>query len=164
MNTEQTPVKESLTAENTTFDLEWAKRGGVVVGKNKYDHTFIGKYLTNSRREVELYDYKTGWLIWELKENYLRMATRAECDAAGVEYIEPPLNSEDKSAMLVIAHLNGYEAGKKNAEARIKELEDGIRNLLDIHLQGVDKPAKSVWERKLNVAIHRLSKLIGIES
>lgn len=85
-------------------------------------------------------------------------------EAAGAEYIEPPLNSEDESAMLVIAHLNGYEAGKKNAEARIKELEDGIRNLLDIHLQGVDKPAKSVWERKLNVAIHRLSKLIGIES
>lgn len=156
-----------MNTEQTKFDPKRARIGAALIGKDD-EVLFLAQ---GKHRSGCVYVYPANpehgpsvRRITLRNPSFLRMATRAECEAAGAEYIEPPLNSEDESAMLVIAHLNGYEAGKKNAEARIKELEDGIRNLLDIHLQGVDKPAKSVWERKLNVAIHRLSKLIGIES
>lgn len=171
MNTEQAPtIKEALTTtENTTFDLEWAKRGMVVhiiYAKDKESKalsTFAAKRLHEIAIMIRgkwIKDFLGSYDLEKLltfQEDYeVRMATRAECDAAGVEYIEPPLNSEDESAMLVIAHLNGYEAGKKNAEARIKDLEDGIRNLFKFYGEGLS-------DDETSPAYERLFKLIGIE-
>lgn len=157
MNTEQTPVKESLQVENTTFDPDLAVRGHHIYGT--YEDGSGDTCLLLERDldlgEVLAYSPLSQDLVIFLECN-VRMATRAECDAAGVEYIEPPLNSEDESAMLVIAHLNGYEAGKKNAEARIKDLEDGIRNLFKFYGEGLS-------DDETSPAYERLFKLIGIE-
>ena len=85
------------------FDLEWAKRGGVV-----YHYGDFCRYICDGENYNEIRAGQDGeFLIGEEKtvglvsilttekvENspyYLRMATPAECAKAGIEYIEPPM-------------------------------------------------------------------------
>ena len=106
MNTEQTPVKESLTTENTTFDLEWAKIGAPVVFMGKYGNKLVTYYNViipqPSDMEpsypfidltIEFNSVSTSLL--RLSPADLRMAARPECESAGVEYIEKPVSAEE---------------------------------------------------------------------
>ena len=108
--------------DHAKFDLEWAKRGGIV---KTDDNRFIqftqagyvggdwGWFIDLSTKEMKtaiLYselDYDS-----ELDEFHIdRMATQQECADAGVEYIEPPMmwrpieTAPDRTAVLV--HVNG---------------------------------------------------------
>jgi hypothetical protein len=93
------------------FDLEWAKRGGVVYhygdfcryicdGEN-YNEIRAGQdgeFLIGEEKTVGLVSILTTEKV-ENSPHYLRMATPYECDAAGVYYIEPPMMWRDiKSA------------------------------------------------------------------
>ena len=78
--------------DHSKFDLEWAKRGGVIfdavyeqiyIFVNKIDEEQI-RLVYSSRLRGEI-DFLSKSLI-----SSLRMATPAECAEAGVEYIEPP--------------------------------------------------------------------------
>ena len=72
------------------FDLEWAKRGGVVF----YDGEFC-RYL-NSGDDLFLicpiYEFAPRPISFEIVDimDIIRMATPSECAEAGIEYIEPP--------------------------------------------------------------------------
>ena len=96
-----------MNNKNTEFDVGWAKRGGVVYGK--YD--FGGNYLFRlvdchiSRNEYllyplfcfeKMYNDRLGLRAIFLGSDAMeRMATREECAAAGVEYIERPVSAEE---------------------------------------------------------------------
>ena len=72
--------------DHAKFDLEWAKRGGVIYHAD--DEWQILKFV-NFENEIK---QNLFWSVTHktlvLLENGLRMATPAECEAAGVEYIE----------------------------------------------------------------------------
>lgn len=79
--------------DHSVFDLEWAKRGGVIfdavyeqiyIFVNKIDEEQI-RLVYSSRLRGEI-DFLSKSLI-----SSLRMATPSECADAGVEYIEPPM-------------------------------------------------------------------------
>jgi hypothetical protein len=90
MSTEQTPTrKESLQIENTTFDLEWAKRGGVFVYKEVVDPIWTAKLIAVHKIGMLNIVFTTDLSTERCFRDDMRMATRAECDVAGVEYIEP---------------------------------------------------------------------------
>ena len=88
--------------DHSVFDVEWAKRGGVVYhygdfcryiceGDNYNDIRAgqDGEFLIGEEKTVGL----VSILTTEKVENipyYLRMATPDECAEAGIEYIEPP--------------------------------------------------------------------------
>lgn len=94
MNTEQTPVKEDLTTESTPFDLDWAKCGGVWLLKGKglqKDYFFVGYVEIENRIYMTNAANGDGESLLKKDLAHVRMATRAGCDAAGVEYIEPPI-------------------------------------------------------------------------
>ena len=108
MNTEQIPnsvIKESLTTENTTFDLEWAKIGAALIGKD--DKVLFLAQGTHRSGCVYVYPANpvNGPSVRRItlrNPSFLHMATRAECDAAGVDYIEPPVSESaivDRVAM-----------------------------------------------------------------
>lgn len=98
--------------ENAEFDLEWAKRGGVVYYSG-WTGEMLLKFVTMGTNEEAIYSGQDGeeligydqTVIWfDFKGNILmeqsiggmfrvRMATRAECESAGVEYIEPPMRA-----------------------------------------------------------------------
>ena len=75
--------------DHAKFDLEWAKRGGVIYHAD--DEWQILKFV-NFENEIK---QNLFWSVTHktlvLLENGLRMATPAECKAAGIEYIEPPI-------------------------------------------------------------------------
>ena len=90
--------------DHSKFDLEWAKRGGVV-----YHYCDFCRYICDGDNYNEIRAGQDGEcligvektvgllsiLTTEKVENspyYLRMATPAECAEAGVEYIEPPVD------------------------------------------------------------------------
>lgn len=87
--------------DHSVFDLEWAKRGGVVYhygdfcryicdGEN-YNEIRAGQdgeFLIGVEKTVGLVSILTTEKV-ENSSYYLRMATPAECAEAGVEYIEP---------------------------------------------------------------------------
>ena len=72
--------------EHAKFDLEWAKRGGVIYHAD--DGWQILKFV-NFENEIK---QNLFWSVTHktlvLSENGLRMATPAECAEAGIEYIE----------------------------------------------------------------------------
>jgi hypothetical protein len=88
--------------DHSVFDLEWAKRGGVVYhycdfcryicdGFN-YNEIRVGQdgeFLIGEEKTVGLVSILTTKKV-ENSPYYLRMATPYECDDAGVYYIEPP--------------------------------------------------------------------------
>lgn len=75
--------------DHSAFNLEWAKRGGVCAIA---DHSEFGlfKYIRPINKalhyfcDIEYLDDFGATMI----PNDMRMATPAECEAAGVEYIE----------------------------------------------------------------------------
>ena len=85
---------------HSKFDLEWAKRGGVlaVINTIGYGNTEYVEYLAKLLHFSNL-DKKYGGVIhiqiylgdntWIDIED-VRMATPNECAEAGIEYIEPP--------------------------------------------------------------------------
>ena len=111
MSTEQTPVKDSLTTESTTFDRELAKIGKVVLlqytvesGNGPYTQSnlaivretndankFSALIVDDEDIDGPLAGY--AYLNPPHDEDFtiVRMATPKECEAAGVEYIEPPI-------------------------------------------------------------------------
>ena len=75
--------------DHAKFDLEWAKRGGVIYHAD--DEWQILKFV-NFENEIK---QNLFWSVTHktlvLLENGLRMATPDECKAAGIEYIDPPI-------------------------------------------------------------------------
>ena len=89
--------------DHSKFDLEWAKRGGVVYhygdfcryiceGDNYNDIRAgqDGEFLIGEEKTVGLVSILTTEKV-ENSPYYLRMATPYECAEAGIEYIEPPM-------------------------------------------------------------------------
>ena len=88
--------------DHSKFDLEWAKRGGVVLtyfcgAKSIQNWTQFGIIGLDSEgieaaQTHKLNDSKFELLVDQLKFNggSIRMATPDECAEAGIEYIEPP--------------------------------------------------------------------------
>ena len=96
MNTEQIPTTEdSSTVEQTTFNLEWAKRGGVFVYKGVVDPIYTAKLIEVHKSGMLEIVFTNDFSHERCFKDDLRMATRAECDAADVEYIEPPVSAEE---------------------------------------------------------------------
>ena len=87
--------------ENTEFDLEWAKRGGVFVARdNQVTHHFdffgftCGLVVKRTLKKVS--GYVVGdWRTFSESYTPMSMATRAECEAAGVEYIERHVGADE---------------------------------------------------------------------
>ena len=96
--------------DHSKFDLEWAKRGGRLLCQHTSGDKTLG-VLSLTGESIEtgtllygvIYDGFNGWTV--------RMATPAECESAGIEYIEPPMiwrdieSAPDNTAVLV--HLVG---------------------------------------------------------
>ena len=116
---------------NNEFNLEWAKRGGVIVASYSYENngdggsfnkSFLVKRLAeNVFIDAETLSEKGGFLAQEsfrpedIDDFYLVcMATREQCMDAGVEYIEPPLCYDE---VVVLREENS------SLEARIEELK-----------------------------------------
>ena len=77
------------------FDLEWAKRGGVFVYKTVVDPIWTAKLIGVHKSGMLNIVFTTDLSTERCFKDDLRMATLAECDAAGVEYIEPPVSAEE---------------------------------------------------------------------
>ena len=79
--------------DHSKFDLEWAKRGGVICGHRldffkQIDHSAMG---INGKIIVYCIDIGNGLAtVKSFISEDLRMATPSECAEAGIEYIEPP--------------------------------------------------------------------------
>ena len=141
MNTEQTPVKEDLTTESTTFDLDWAKCGGVWLLKGKglqKDYFFVGYVEIENRIYMTNAANGDGESLLKKDLAHVRMATRAECDAAGVEYIEPPVSAEelaelrkDSERLWLLTELEDSVFDRIMSES--ESLED-LREALDVEL------------------------------
>ena len=78
---------------HSVFDLEWAKRGGVLVSlESENTRINVFKFLrsvTAEKIEVSIMSQLCFVTFYEYRRVF-RMATPAECAEAGVEYIEPP--------------------------------------------------------------------------
>ena len=79
--------------ENTELDLEWAKRGGVVInGADLYRYAYASEYDYGHKCcLLHLKSKKIGY--WRCDS--LRMATREECESACIEYIERPVSGQE---------------------------------------------------------------------
>ena len=114
--------------DHSVFDLEWAKRGGVIfdavyeqiyIFVNKIDEEQI-RLVYSSRLRGEI-DFLSKSLI-----SSLRMATPSECAEAGIEYIEPPaiwrdIESAPKNKLVLLyrktvendlIYVGGYQDGE----------------------------------------------------
>ena len=88
-----------MNNEHIPFEIEWAKRGGICaiddedIGKTTlYIFTQRGFIALNRRGRDFFWEMPThGDLYKQAIDSDMRMATCAECEAAGVEYIEPPI-------------------------------------------------------------------------
>ena len=113
--------------DHSRFDLEWAKRGGVVISiiDNPPTKRMIEKVMEWAKRcgvvisiidnpptkrmigkviGDEFFESKhfcaDEWIsdsqdrVITRKLNLFRMATPSECAAAGIEYIEPPIDAD----------------------------------------------------------------------
>ena len=103
--------------DHSKFDLEWAKRGGVV---RHFDGD--AQYL----KAIDFFTDVHASLFWSLTEktcqylkNGLRMATPSECAEAGIEYIEPPARwlpiytlTTDIPVPLIVCDKKSKERGK----------------------------------------------------
>ena len=80
--------------DHSKFDLEWAKRGGVLVSLES-ENTRINmfKFLRSITAEkIEVSTMSQLCFVTNFYEyrRVFRMATPSECAEAGIEYIEPP--------------------------------------------------------------------------
>ena len=87
--------EDSLLVEHVPFDLEWAKRGGIVAADWEDGSTFL-YYLNKKSNKFENLNFEFDDFFEADKDfvsgGLLRMATTAE---AGVEYIEKPVSAEE---------------------------------------------------------------------
>ena len=104
MSTEQTPTNnESLSVERIPFDLEWAKRGGVISTAVNEDPALAKLLTTKSDGRVLFmffvkHEENEKWHYGFLQKDelhFLQMATHEECEVAGVAYIEKPVSAEE---------------------------------------------------------------------
>ncbi len=114
MSTEQTKHNELVIngIDHSEFDSEWAMRGGIVsLEYQKYSGAWQ-LYPTVNVLAVPVFRYSHfvfmpfgehetfGEIISENSRVLSKsMATRAECEAAGVEYIERPVSAEQSAAL-----------------------------------------------------------------
>ena len=92
--------------DHSKFDLEWAKRGGVI-----REYSQLCKYVCPSENYSDIREGQDGEILLGHEQNvglvyfdgtisenapyYLRMATPSECAKAGIDYIEPPMMWRD---------------------------------------------------------------------
>ena len=77
--------------DHAKFDLEWAKRGGCCIfddSTDVYKQLILGKQVEERFIGARFF-FRDHWVkLFCYFENYpTRMATPAECEAAGIEYI-----------------------------------------------------------------------------
>ena len=120
--------------ENTEFDLEWAKRGGVFVAlDNQVPHHFAFFGFTcdvvvkRSIKKIRGY-VVGGWRTFSESYAPTRMATRAECEAAGVEYIERPVSTEDIEHIRGIEYARGFDDGFRKNQQETEELKEELHD------------------------------------
>ena len=125
-----------MNNERTPFDIEWAKRGGICA----IDDEDIGKttlYIFTQRGFIAL-NRRGRDFFWEMPihgdlykqaiDSDMRMATCAECEVAGLEYIEPPLKrvTELESAIRAFIDENKHLADGDNCTlAGLKQVIGG---------------------------------------
>ena len=99
--------------DHSKFDLEWAKRGGRLLCQHTSGDKTLG-VLSLTGESIEtgtllygvIYNGFNGWTV--------RMATPAECESAGIEYIEPPMIWRDiesapkNQLILLLQHTLSY--------------------------------------------------------
>ena len=78
--------------DHAKFDLEWAKHGGCCIfddSTDVYKQLILGKQVEERFIGARFF-FRDHWVkLFCYFENYpTRMATPAECEAAGIEYIE----------------------------------------------------------------------------
>jgi len=81
--------------DHAKFDLEWAKHGGCCIFDDStivYKQLILGKQVEERFIGARFF-FRDHWVkFFCYFENYpTRMATPAECEAAGIEYIDPPI-------------------------------------------------------------------------
>ncbi len=74
------------------FDLEWSKRGGVVMLKKHLSKVTYVCNISGTLHVAQTLGQKVfnGESFANVSPRLLRMATPDECAEAGIEYIEPP--------------------------------------------------------------------------
>ena len=85
--------------DHSVFDLEWAKRGGVLVSlESENTRINVFKFLrivTAEKIEVSTMSQLCFVTNFYEYRRVFRMATPSECAEAGIEYIEPPMMWRD---------------------------------------------------------------------
>ena len=85
--------------DHSVFDLEWAKRGGVLVSlESENTRINVFKFLRSVTAEkIEVSTMSQLCFVTNFYEyrRVFRMATPDECATAGIEYIEPPMMWRD---------------------------------------------------------------------
>ena len=81
--------------DHSKFDLEWAKRGGVLVALES-DNTRINPFkflrsITSEKIEVSTMSQICFVTNFYEYRRVFRMATPDECAEAGIEYVDPPM-------------------------------------------------------------------------
>ena len=107
--------------DHAKFDLEWAKHGGCCIfddSTDVYKQLILGKQVEERFIGARFF-FRDHWVkLFCYFENYpTRMATPAECEAAGIEYIEHhgwrPIESAPKNgAIILIRHENDIFEGQ----------------------------------------------------
>lgn len=104
--------------DHAKFDLEWAKRGGRLICEHEGGERRLG-VLSLTGDSIETGTLLFGGIpIWPENQQWIaRMATPAECEAAGIEYIEyhgwRPIESAPKNgAIILIRHENDIFEGQ----------------------------------------------------
>ena len=85
--------------ENTEFDLNWAKRGGVVMLKKYLAKVTYVCNISGSMHVAQTLGQKVfnGESFASVSPRLLRMATPDECRIAWIEYIERPVSDQSLS-------------------------------------------------------------------
>ena len=84
--------------DHGVFNLEWAKRGGWCIADDSnvnFQQKMLGKMINNTFFSIKMFT-KDAWFDINSYgiDRTLRMATPAECEAAGVEYIKRPVSDQ----------------------------------------------------------------------
>ena len=102
--------------DHSQFDLEWAKRGGVVMLKKYLAKVTYVCNISGSVHVAQTLGRKVfnGESFANVSPRLLRMATPDECRKAGSEYIEPPMMWRDiesapkNQLILLLRHTLSY--------------------------------------------------------
>ena len=104
--------------DHSVFDLEWAKRGGVLVSlESENTRINVFKFLRSVTAEkIEVSTMSQLCFVTNFYEyrRVFRMATPNECAEAGIEYIEPPMiwrdieSAPNNKLILLLQHTLSY--------------------------------------------------------